>query len=52
MERKALLAVSFGTSYLDTLDKTIGAIERELAAAFPAVSFRVASSSAAPSRFV
>lgn len=33
--KKALLVVSFGTSYSDTLDKTIGAIERDLAAAFP-----------------
>lgn len=33
--KKALLVVSFGTTYRETLDKTIGAIERELAQAFP-----------------
>ena len=33
--KKALLVVSFGTSHLDTLEKTISAIERDLAAAFP-----------------
>ena len=33
--KKALLVVSFGTTYRDTLEKTIAAIERELAAAFP-----------------
>ena len=43
--KKALLAVSFGTSYLDTLDKTIGAIERELAAAFPERTVRRAFTS-------
>lgn len=32
---KAILAVSFGTSYPDTLEKTIAAIEADLAAAFP-----------------
>lgn len=32
--KKAILTVSFGTSHLDTLEKTIGAIERELAEAF------------------
>ena len=35
MDKKAILAVSFGTSYHDTLERTIGAIERELAAVFP-----------------
>ena len=35
MEKKGLLAVSFGTSYPETREKTIGAIERDLAAAFP-----------------
>ena len=34
-EKKAILVVSFGTSYLDTLDKTIGAIERKIAAMYP-----------------
>lgn len=33
--KKALLAVSFGTSHRDTLEKTIAAAERDLAAAFP-----------------
>lgn len=33
--KKAILAVSFGTSHADTLEKTIGAIEADLAAAFP-----------------
>lgn len=33
--KKAILVVSFGTSYHDTLEKTIGAIEADLAAAFP-----------------
>ena len=33
--KKAILAVSFGTTHRDTLDKTIAAIERDLAAAFP-----------------
>lgn len=35
METKALLVVSFGTSYADTREKTIGALEAALAAAFP-----------------
>lgn len=34
-EKKAILTVSFGTSHLDTLEKTIGAIERRIAQAFP-----------------
>lgn len=33
--KKAILVVSFGTSYQETRDKTIGAIEREIAAAWP-----------------
>ena len=33
--KKAILAVSFGTTYHDTLEKTIAAIEADLAAAFP-----------------
>ncbi|HJA13170.1 MAG TPA: sirohydrochlorin cobaltochelatase [Candidatus Mediterraneibacter merdipullorum] len=32
---KGILAVSFGTSYVDTLDKTIAVIEKEIAARFP-----------------
>ena len=35
MSKKAILAVSFGTSHWDTLEKNIAAIERDLAAAFP-----------------
>ena len=35
MEKKAILAVSFGTTFHDTLEKTIAAIEADLAAAFP-----------------
>ena len=35
MDKKAILAVSFGTSYHDTLERTIGAIEQALAAVFP-----------------
>ena len=33
--KKALLAVSFGTSYRETLEKTIARIEADLAAALP-----------------
>lgn len=33
--KKAILAVSFGTTYPDTLEKTIAATERALAAAYP-----------------
>ena len=33
--KKAILAVSFGTTFQDTLQKTIVAIENDLAAAFP-----------------
>ena len=35
MTDKALLAVSFGTSYAQTRERTIGAIERKLAERFP-----------------
>lgn len=35
MSKKALLAVSFGTSHEDTLEKTIVALEQDLSAAFP-----------------
>lgn len=35
MSKKAILAVSFGTSHWDTLEKNIAAIERDLAAAYP-----------------
>ena len=34
-KKKALLAVSFGTSYADTRDRTIGAIEQHLTERFP-----------------
>lgn len=33
--KKAILVVSFGTSHQDTLEKTIAAIERDMAEAFP-----------------
>ncbi len=33
--KKAILAVSFGTTHQDTLEKTIAAIEADLSAAFP-----------------
>lgn len=45
MKEKALLAVSFGTSYEDTLKKNIAAIERDLAAAFPERTLRRAFTS-------
>lgn len=34
-QKRALLAVSFGTSYPETARKTIGAVEQDLSAAFP-----------------
>ena len=34
-KKSALLVVSFGTAYPEAGEKTIGAIERELASAFP-----------------
>ena len=43
--KKAILAVSFGTTYHDTLEKTIGAIEADLAAAFPDRTLRRAFTS-------
>jgi sirohydrochlorin cobaltochelatase len=43
--KKALLAVSFGTSYQDTLQKNIQAIEADLAAAFPERTVRRAFTS-------
>lgn len=36
---KALLVISFGTSYPDTCEKTIEALEKDLAAAFPERKF-------------
>lgn len=44
-DRKAILVVSFGTSYQDTREKTIGAVEREIQAAFPEHEFRRAYTS-------
>ncbi len=44
-EKRELLAVSFGTSYPQTREKTIGAIERALEAAFPEYSLRRAFTS-------
>ncbi len=43
--KKAILVVSFGTSYEETLDKTIGATERAIADAFPGHETRRAFSS-------
>lgn len=43
--RKAILAVSFGTSYRDTRERTIGAIERDLREAFLECEFRRAYTS-------
>ena len=45
MAQHALLAVSFGTSHRDTLEKTIAAIEGALAAAFPERTLRRAFTS-------
>lgn len=44
-EKKALLVVSFGTSYNDTREVTIEAIEKDLAAAFPEYETRRAFTS-------
>lgn len=35
MKKKAILAVSFGTSYTETRELTIGAIEKAIGEAFP-----------------
>lgn len=43
--KKAILVVSFGTSYPDTLQKNIQAIENDIAAAFPAYTIRRAFTS-------
>lgn len=45
MEKHAVLVVSFGTSYPETLEKTIAAIEREVGAAFPGWALRRAFTS-------
>ncbi len=43
--KKAILVVSFGTSYHDTLEKTIGAVERDIRSAFPEYEVRRAFTS-------
>ena len=43
--RQAILVVSFGTSYNDSREKTIGAVERAVAEAFPAYEVRRAFTS-------
>lgn len=43
--KKAILAVSFGTTFHDTLEKNIAAIENDLAAAFPDRALRRAFTS-------
>lgn len=35
MAKKALLVVSYGTSYIETREKTIGAVEKAISAAYP-----------------
>lgn len=45
MEKTAILAVSFGTSYNDSREVTIGAIEKAIAAAFPGIQVRRAFTS-------
>ncbi|MCI8650574.1 MAG: Rrf2 family transcriptional regulator [Anaerotruncus sp.] len=44
-KKRAILVVSFGTSYLQTCDATIGAIEREIAQAYPDYEVRRAFTS-------
>lgn len=44
-EKKAILVASFGTSHAETLEKTIGAIERDVAAAYPDYEIRRAFTS-------
>ena len=45
INKKAKLVVSFGTSYNDTREKTIGAIERKIADEFPEFDIRRAFTS-------
>ena len=45
INKKAILVVSFGTSYNDTREKTIGAIERKIADEFPEFDIRRAFTS-------
>ena len=35
MSKKAILAVSFGTTYIDSLEKSISAVEKRFTADFP-----------------
>lgn len=44
-EKKAILVVSFGTSYAETRDKTIGAIEKDIATKYPEYEIRRAFTS-------
>ena len=44
-DKKAILVVSFGTSYEETREKTIGAIERDIQAAYPDYEVRRAFTS-------
>jgi len=43
--KEAILIVSFGTTHLDTLEKTIAAVERDAQAAYPACAVRRAFTS-------
>lgn len=43
--KKAILVVSFGTSHADTREKTIGAIEKDIASAYPGYEIRRAFTS-------
>ena len=45
MQKKAVLVVSFGTSHLDTLEKTIAAIEKAVSKALPDFTLRRAFTS-------
>jgi sirohydrochlorin cobaltochelatase len=40
-DKKALLVVSFGTSHAETREKTIGAIEKDIADAYPEYEARI-----------
>ena len=44
-KKTAILAASFGTSFADRLELTIGAIEKDIAAAFPGIEVRRAFTS-------
>ncbi|MCX7715597.1 MAG: sirohydrochlorin cobaltochelatase [Clostridia bacterium] len=45
MEKKAVLVISFGTTHTDTLEKTIGAVEKDIAEAFEGFEIRRAFTS-------